>query len=296
VRYDPVKQLCVALAAVTLLAVLLAVLFSSPDERPSTIAQWARRQPIGFLTTAISELSSSSPTAEYGPPYNHNSDGEHAAFLSPQKWLGVSHPVDTVQDFVIDPVRTIPNPKLQAQVTEYVTAAGYLKEDGIHSFERELRKATVASDGSVHVQGGEYENVNNVMKALLSLAQSGGLDGYLLAGRQLYRTDYTKQLLFMMDGGVLQERAEREHLPDGQWAMMNETGGYPGQAWLWLYAFWYGIEPFKASHNVDILVMLAMAALSLVLVCVPFLPGVRGVPRLLPLYRLIWREHYRASS
>ena len=44
----------------------------------------------------------------YGPPYNHNGDGQHAAFLYPQKWLGVSHPINTANDFVIDPLKTVP--------------------------------------------------------------------------------------------------------------------------------------------------------------------------------------------
>ena len=29
--------------------------------------------------------------------------------------------------------------------------------------------------------------------------------------------------------------------------MMNETGSYPGQVWLWLYTFWYQIKPFDSS-------------------------------------------------
>ena len=36
--------------------------------------------------------------------------------------------------------------------------------------------------------------------------------------------------------------------------MMNETGSYPGQAWLWLYTFWYQIKPFSTSANADVLV------------------------------------------
>jgi hypothetical protein len=36
-----------------------------------------------------------------------------------------------------------------------------------------------------------------------------------------------------------------------QWGMMNETRRYPGQAWLWLYTFWYRIPPFTTSHNAD---------------------------------------------
>jgi hypothetical protein len=37
-----------------------------------------------------------------------------------------------------------------------------------------------------------------------------------------------------------------------------------------------------------------MAVLSLALICIPFIPGINRLPRWIPLYRLIWREHYRA--
>lgn len=291
-----IKELALALGAVTLLAIVLTVLFSSPDETPSTIRQWSRRDPIDFLKTAIAELGGTSDTAEYGPPYNRNGDGQHAAFLSPEKWLGVSHPIDTAHDFVIGPLRTIPDRTLQGQINEYEGAADFLKADGIDSFEKALRRASVARDGSVKIKPGEYENVDNTMRALLGLAQSGGLDGDLLTGRQFFQTDYTKPLLFMADGGLLRERARRQHLLGDQWGMMNDTGGYPGQPWLWLYTFWYQIEPFKSSENADILVWLVMAVLSVAFICVPLIPGVRSVPRLIPVHRLIWRKYYGSSG
>jgi len=128
----------------------------------------------------------------------------------------------------------------------------------------------------------------------LGLAQSGGLDGDLLTSRQFYQTDYTKPLLFMADGEPLSTRAEAQHLLGDQWGMMNETGSYPGQTWLWLYTLWYQVEPFKSSENADILVMLIMTVLSVALVCIPFLPVIRSIPRWIPMHRLIWREHYRA--
>ena len=78
--------------------------------------------------------------------------------------------------------------------------------------------------------------------------------------------------------------------------MMNETGSYPGQAWLWLYALWYQVEPFKASENADLLVMLVMGVLSLAFICIPFIPVVNRIPRWIPIYKLIWREHYRAGA
>jgi quinol-cytochrome oxidoreductase complex cytochrome b subunit len=55
--------------------------------------------------------------------------------------------------------------------------------------------------------------------------------------------------------------------------MMNETGSYPGQVWLWLYTFWYQIKRFSTSANADVLVMAVMGALSLALVLVPFIPA-----------------------
>jgi hypothetical protein len=292
--YALIKALAIALAVVTLLAVILTILFSSPDERPSTIAQWSREQPINFLKTAAAELNATSATAEYGPPYNHNGKGQHAAFLHPQKWLGVSDPIDTAQDYVIGPLRRIPDRLLQREVDYYEERGESLKADGIDAFERALRIASVDATRFVHIAPGEYENVDNMMRALLTLAQSGGLDGDLLTSHQLFQTDYTKPLLLMADGGLLQRRAQRQHLLGDQWGMMNETGSYPGQPWLWLYTFWYQIEPFKSSENADILVWLVMAVLSVAFVCVPLLPGVRSIPRLVPVYRLIWREHYRS--
>ena len=135
-----------------------------------------------------------------------------------------------------------------------------------------------------------------MMGSLLTFAQGGGLDGALLTSRQFYQTDYTKPLLFMADGGVLSNRAQQQGLLGNQWGMMNETGSYPGQVWLWLYTFWYQIKPFSTSANADILVMAMMGVLSLAFILIPFLPGVRDLPRRIPIYKLIWREHYRTQS
>jgi len=77
--------------------------------------------------------------------------------------------------------------------------------------------------------------------------------------------------------------------------MMNETGSYPGQVWLWLYTFWYQVSPFDSSPNGDLLMMTVMGVLSLAFILIPFLPIARDIPRWVPVYRLIWREHYRST-
>ena len=134
------------------------------------------------------------------------------------------------------------------------------------------------------------------MARLLDLARSGGLDGALTTDHnQFYATDYTKPLLFLADGGYLKDQATSQHLTGTQWGMMNETGNFPGQAWLWLYTFWYQIKPFSTSGNADALVWAVMALLTVVLALVPFIPGLRSIPRLIPLHRLIWRDYYRSQ-
>ena len=293
--YDIVKEAMIALGVVIALALLLTILFSSPDEKPSTVQSWARTDPVDFVTTATTELDGSSGTGTYGPPYDHASDGQHILFIRPQKWLGVSHPVNTAQDFVLAPLRSIAGqPALQTAVGAYQAASPKQQAAWTSAYEAALGKAKANPDGSMSVPAGSYGPVPAMMTGLLSFAQSGGLDGALLTSQQFYQTDYTKPLLFMADGGLLSNRAQAEHLLGEQWGMMNETGGYPGQVWLWLYTFWYQIKPFSTSANADILVIAIMGVLSLGLILIPFIPGIRDIPRWIPIYKLIWRNHYRS--
>jgi hypothetical protein len=295
--YDIVKEACVAFGAVLALAVVLTILFSSPDEKPTTVQSWARTDPVDFVTTATTELDGSSATGGYGPPYNHASDGQHLAFIRLQKWFGVSHPIDTAQDFVLAPLRSVPGqPTLQTAVTTYESASSTRQAAWTTAYENGLDKATPTADNAaISVPAGSYGPLPTMMAGLLSLAQSGGLDGALLTSKQFYNTDYTKPLLFIADGGLFANRAQAEHLLGTQWGMMNETGSYPGQVWLWLYTFWYQIKPFSTSANADVLVMAVMGVLSLGLILIPFIPGVRDLPRWIPIYKLIWRNHYRAA-
>jgi hypothetical protein len=310
--YDLIKEFVIALGVITLLAIVLTLLFSSPDDKPSTIAQWSRQTPVNFLDTATKELDGTSPTAEYGPPYNHNGKGQHIAFVRLQKWLGVSHPINTAYDYVLNPLKMVTGqPALTGAVAQYQAASEKQHTAWAEAYDKPLEEFAKAEEekktppssvkvdeatGAVSVQAGTAGPVPAMMSGLLALAQSGGLDGDLLTSRQFYQTDYTKPLLLMADGGPLASRAEEQHLVGDQWGIMNETGSYPGQAWLWLYTLWYQVEPFKASANADVLVLLVMGVLSIALICIPFIPGIRDLPRLIPIHRLIWREHYRSGA
>ena len=73
---------------------------------------------------------------------------------------------------------------------------------------------------------------------------------------------------------------------------MNETGSYPGQPWLWLYTMWYQIPGWTNSANIDMIAIYMTGLATLLLLAVPFLPGLRDIPRLIPLHRLVWRSWY----
>jgi hypothetical protein len=294
--YDLVKEFLIALVVVLIVVVGLAAILSSPDDKPVTIRSWSTADPVDFAQTAITELDGTSGTASYGPPYNTSGTSQSIGFFSPEKWLGVHHPIDTANDFVIAPLMTLPDrPDLQAAVDQYNAASSTQQATWTAAYEKAVANATFV-DGTLRVRAGGAGPVPTLVSSLTAMARSGALDGALLSSRQFYGTDYTKPLLFIADGTYLANLAQGQHLSGDQWGMMNETGNYPGQAWLWLYTLWYQVPPMNSSSNADLEVWAIMMVLTLALVFLPFIPGLRSIPRWTRVYRLIWRQHYRTLA
>ena len=151
-----------------------------------------------------------------------------------------------------------------------------------------------APDGDpARVASGDYGPVPQLAASFLTMARSGGLEATLTSSGAFYGADATKSLLLLADGAYLEDQARARNLGGDQWGMMNETGNYPGQPWMWLYTFWYQVKPFSTSDNADALVWGLMMVLSAGLVLLPFIPGLRSIPRWIPVHRLIWRNWYR---
>jgi hypothetical protein len=297
-RYDLIKEATFALLAVTLLTLLFSAVFSSPDVKPVTVAAWASTVPKDFLGTALSELDGSSGVATYGPPYTHVAGAGQNVLggISIQRAIGVHIPIDPANAFVLDPL-SIPaqsDSQLAAALAAYRAATPAQRRAWTDAFGSALGKARIVN-GKVVLPPRAYGPVPVLMGSLLAMARGGGLDGALVSTNRFYQTDFTKSLLFLSDGGFLESLASQQNLLGSQWGMMNETGNYPGQAWLWLYTFWYQVPPFSTSDNADAQIWALMGILSLAFVCVPFIPGVRSIPLYVPVYRLIWRDYYRRS-
>ena len=106
--YDIVKEGVIALVVVALVTVLLSVVFGSPDEPALTIKGWANSDPIDFAATALSELNGTSDTAQYGAPYNDATTGQQLGPLNLAKWVGDRIPVEAANDFVVNPLKSLP--------------------------------------------------------------------------------------------------------------------------------------------------------------------------------------------
>jgi hypothetical protein len=302
IPYDLIKELVLAALGVLIVVVVLAAALSSPDVPSLTIARWSQEDPVDFVTTATAELSGTSDTAQYGQPYN-NADGavQHLWFLHPQEWAGVHFSLDTAQQFVLQPLQQAAtgDSATQSALATFNSADDTQRSAWSDAYSTALEDAT-SENGQISMAPGDYGPLPVMMNRLLGLAQSGALDGLLLVSGNFYETDYTRPLLYMGDGEYIGTLAEQQKLTGSQWGMMNETGRYPGQTWLWLFTMWYQVAPFDRDSgflgvnaaNADLAIIVVMTFLSAVLVMVPFIPGLRDIPRYIPVHRLIWKHYY----
>ena len=290
--YDLIKEFVIAIVVVGILAAGLAAVFSSPDEPALTLKSWAAAEPADFVQTATSELAGTSGSAGYGAPYNTASEGQSLGPLKLQKWAGVRIPINPAKDFVLRPLTILTDAPVQHALSAWNVASN----------DEQIKWATAYGDAlakspkvlSLDDPTGKFGPTPTLVTALLGMAQTGALDGALATQETPLPTNYTKPLLFIADSGTyFPDYAGARHLAGDQWGVMNETGSWPGQSWLWLFSFWYQVDPFKSSSNADSQIMALMGLLSVGLIFLPLIPLLRRIPYWIPVHRLIWRNWYR---
>ncbi len=292
--YDLVKEFTIALLVVTLVTVGLAALFSSPDERAVTLQDWSMKSPTDFVATATGELAGTTISAAYGAPYNKASEGLALGPLKIQKWAGVTIPVNPAFDFVVDPLTHSKDAAAPAALSQWNGASADQQTKWATDYSAAIEKAK--GDYTMVAASESFGPVPVMATALLTEAQTGLLDGYLTTKASPFPSDFTGPLLFLADGVYLDDLGAAQHLHGDQWGMMNETGSYPGQSWLWLFSLWYQVEPFKSSDNADIQIFAFLMFLTLCFIFMPKLPFINRLPRLIPIHRLIWRRYYKENN
>ena len=290
-RYDILKEGTIASVVVLALTFGLAGLLSSPDVPSITVATWARVAPADFLATAATELNGTSETATYGPPYNNENGSTQSLLFAPAKIAGVTQPVNAAQDFVLGPLTTLAqtDPAVAAPLAAYQAASAAQQLKWANAYATAEANVKFVNGGPV-VPPANDGPVPALMASELALARSGALDTDLLSQQPFYGTNFTKPLLFIEDGAYFSNQAQAMGLTGSQWGVMNETGSYPGQPWLWLYTLWYQVPGWTNSANIDMIAVYMTGVGTILLLCVPFIPGLRDIPRLIPVHRLIWRR------
>lgn len=296
VAYDLVKEFLVAMGVMTVLVILLAAFLSSPDEPPLTLQSIARDNPQIYVQTTLNMLDGNSPISTYGPPYNNGTGSvQYIGPISLQRLFGVHIPVNTAQDYVLGPLSQVAptNPAWKSALDRFNRASAQQQTSWENAYDKVLGKAK-EQPPNLSVPSCSCGPVPTMMTALLRLGQRGAMDGLLLANNRFYQTDYTRPLLFMQNDAVA-NKAQQLNLVGTQWGVMNETGNYPGQAWLWLYTMLYQIPPYNTawSANTDALAIVTVTILTLILMFLPWIPGLNRLPRYLGVYRLIWKDYYR---
>jgi len=296
-RYDIIKEASVATLVVVVLVVALAALLSSPDVPPVSIATWANVAPADFVGTAASELAGTSETATYGPPYNSGNGSTQRILFAPETIVGVRQHINAAQTFVLSPLEKVAptNPALAAALRRYNAASPATQSSWDSAYNNAITKL-VFHGTTLVVPPAADGPVPALVSTELTLARSGALDADLIANQSFYGTNFTKPLLFLEDGQYFSSVATADHLTGAQWGVMNETGSYPGQPWLWLYTLWYQVPGFDNSANVDLIAVYLTGAATILLLAVPFIPGLRDIPRLVPVHRLIWRQWYEKGK
>jgi len=304
--YDLLREGAFVFAFVLVVVVILSIVFKAPDYPTITAQNVATQQPLAFLQSAAGILANDgevSAVSGYGPPYDGDtSAAQHFGPINPAAWakdiFGVTIPINPPQDLIIKPLRSAAalDPALGSALNTYQAATPQQQAAWLAAYRKVLASATV-SGGAVTVPPGNYGPVPQLMAGMLSLGRSGLLEGALAAeGNSYYpyNFDFTKALLFFAKASPYSDIASHlQQLGNPQWGIVHETGNYPGAWWLDIYQFWYEVPQIANSPNADLIVVTIMTVLFVVLLLLPFIPGLRRIPHGVKVYRLIWRSWYR---
>lgn len=295
-RYVPadfIKHLATTTLVVAVLAVVMAAVFREPVRPALKIQQVANQQPILFQEVALGDLSGQGKIASYGPPYNH---GTNFVQTPMQVWVGVIHPIDPRNDFVLKPLAMarVLNPQIGPALTQWQQASSAQQSRWMAAYGSALHHAR-AVNGHVIVPTGHYGPVPTMLNGLLQLGQSGLMTGALNRSPADYQFDNMPSLLFLQ-GKPLHQAASKLELLGEQWGIIHEENApYPGPWWMTIVTAIYQIPYIANASAADAMALTGGMVLFLLLVLAPWLPVINRLPRYLGVHRLIWRDYYRTQ-
>ena len=328
--YDLLKEVPISGVVVAVLVVGLSLLFASPDPKAVTFAEWSTQGTKDFVTTTVSEIDQTSLSATYGPPYQTTAqDGSTQGFgpLSPEKWFGEQIPINTWQNYVVFPLTSLGEPTVDVAIKQWDGADAQTRSSWVTAYKEAVNTATFGQ-GSATIPSGDFGPLDTLVQAQLGMATTGALDAALLynqststqGGPVWYSNDQTFALMYFGDSGnggaaadciepgqtapadggcwyynlSVDNSAPRfgGYLAGDTWGITNEVGNFPGPWWLVPYTVWYQFGPGLNGASADLFAMIATALVSLPFLFLPWIPGLRNIPKLTRVYRLMWSDYY----
>lgn len=296
IPYDLIREITLAIFGMGILVVLLAFGLSSPDVPALTAKQVAQQDPELLVQTELNALTYQSAIAQYGPPYNNQSGAlQGLGSFSPQKWAGIQFPIDTAKDYVLHPLSLFEsmNPALKSAIAQWEHASAHQQKIWADHLQALLPHAQFSSGLMVLPPNANVGPLGTISNSYLELARTGLLEAAIdgVNGPTAV-TNRTKSLLFL-ENQADTDYASQLNMLGNEWGVIKETGNYPGAVWLWFYSLLYQIPPYNTSSAADLMVILTVIGVTLILIFLPFIPGLRDIPRWVGLYKVIWRNYYK---
>ncbi len=303
--FDLIKEGTVSLVIVIVLVVVVSLIWKAPYSPAITNQQIANSNPILFEQTALNDLDGQSAMASYGPPYNNGWKGNITAAqsigpLDPEAWWGTPYQVIPYSADVMKPLQMLAtasgNTSLKQALSTYISASPAQQQSWDQNYNNALAKAKV-ENGKIVVPFGSYGPVALMMKDEMTMGKSGLLSGALNreTNQGVYRWNVQNDLLFLQ-GAPLEQIAKSRDILGGQWGINHDEVADPGPWWLTPYTFLYQIPPYNTSSAGDEMAAYTVGILFLLLVLLPFIPGLNKLPKVLPLYKVIWRDWYKRNG
>lgn len=249
------------------IVIAFSFIFSSPYIAPLTIGQAATSNPSNVGATLLQEYNSSSVTATY---------------------------LDTIDPYTFSTKNvyfTVPY-SAYIDLSNKTNELSVLNEENISLQDEQFAQAYnyFSSNGSVP----NALNSNNpfmIMTAqLVQMAQSGQYQ-LILQNESSSGLDETYVLRFLYDTGSLTTAATSFGLRTAQWGMLR-VGAPPWSIEYWLLPYnALEIATSGIAWWTDLENGLTAMAIFLVLMLLPFIPGLKDLPDRLKLYKLFWNKY-----
>ena len=279
----------------------MAGLLSSPDLPPLSVQTWAKASAADFVGTAAAELDGTALAASYGPPYNNGTSAvQQVGPVNWQKLAGVTQPINAAQTFVLSPLSKLAptTPALATALGTYTSASSGAAADLGHGLRQgRCTSNKVPFNGGMPGRAGGWPGAGDDVLRAQGGARAGRWTPTCWRRRKFYGTDYTKPLLFIADGGYYANLAT-SHAPDRRPVGRHERDRQLPRPAVALAV--PAVVPRRAvqqlASSVDIWAVYLTGVATILLLLVPFIPGLRDIPRLIPVHRLIWRGNWEPAS